>query len=339
MYTDVRILFCVYYRFSGFVCVAYSINDHANLHIDCSLHVTMTFLDMSWRACSFGRGCQEGTEESGVKVDEGRWLCLAGSFWFCEDPVIGKMAQVGLLLLDWEENFELGLGLKRIVTWRIKGQAIRLSESFVLGWNGLSFLTLTSQILWADGMGWGGPMWHDEQWQGCQLPSQAAPLDARGQTVSWDCQMKWMFGSPSHSLKRSIWHLSLHKQRWNSSISGPNSSVRSENVTPALLPGSSCNALLSSLGKYVPISLARWRKSCLFLLHYNVYSQAWMAPIFLTFWHWLSGWARAGLPSEPRSVTSWLLSCTVISVVWTLRLRPCRGNINLPLRVASISFG
>ena len=27
----------------------------------------------------------------------------------CEDPVIEKVAQVGLLLLDWEESFEAGL--------------------------------------------------------------------------------------------------------------------------------------------------------------------------------------------------------------------------------------
>lgn len=61
-------IFCVYYRLSGFVCVAYNISDHANLHIDCYLHVTMTFPDMSWRACSLSRGCQEGTEEGGVKL-------------------------------------------------------------------------------------------------------------------------------------------------------------------------------------------------------------------------------------------------------------------------------
>lgn len=196
----------------------------------------------------------------------------------------------------------------------------------------------TSKIHWGDGMGWGGPMWHDEQCQGCQLPSQAAPLDARGQAASWDCQMKWMVGSPGHSLKYIIWHLSLHKQRWNSSISGPNSPAGPENVTPPLFPESSCNTLISSLGKYVPVSLANWWKSCLFLVHYNFYSQAWMATTFLTFWHQLSRWARASLLSVPRSVTSWLLSCMAMSVVWTLRLKPCRRYIKLPLRGTSISF-
>lgn len=48
-------------------------------------------------------------------------------------------------------------------------------------------------------------------------------------------------------------------------------------------------------------------------VHYSSYNLAWMAITFLAFWHQLCRWARAGLPSVPRSVKPWLLSCIVIS--------------------------
>lgn len=52
-------------------------------------------------------------------------------------------------------------------------------------------------------------------------------------------------------------------------------------------------------------------------VHYSPYTLVWMAIVFLALWHQLCRWARAGLPSVPRSVTSWLPSCIVISAVWT----------------------
>lgn len=61
---------------------------------------------MSWRACSLSHGCQEHIEEDGLKAAGCVLLEASG---YCEGPVIGKMAQVGLLVLDQEESFEAAL--------------------------------------------------------------------------------------------------------------------------------------------------------------------------------------------------------------------------------------
>lgn len=171
MHTDVHSLFCVYYRLSGFVCVAYSISDHANLYIDCYLHVTVTFLDMCWRVCSLSRG--KALRKVGWRWDEGRWLCLAGSFWLLWGPSDWEDGSRGLtpawLGRNFWVRFEVGVGLKGIVprSSLVDKEAGHKTGSFLLGWKCLFSFTLTSHIHWGDGMGWGGPIWHDEQCQGC----------------------------------------------------------------------------------------------------------------------------------------------------------------------------
>ena len=174
-------------------------------------------------------------------------------------------------------------------------------------------------------------MWHDEQYQRCQLPSQAAPLDARGQAVSWDCQLKRMFG-PGHSLKHSICHPSItgkgetaaseHQILLQGQKMWPQPFPLNPPATPWFPDSENMSQSVWQTGENL---VCCWCTPALILkpgqkLH------------FLAFWHRLSRWARADLPSAPWSVMSWLLSCTVISVVWTLRLRACRRCIKLPLR-------
>lgn len=71
--------------------------------------------DKCWRVYSLSHGCQEGTEEGEVKV---RWRQVVWSWkpgvlmevsGCCKGSVIGKMAQVDLLMFGWEESSDAGM--------------------------------------------------------------------------------------------------------------------------------------------------------------------------------------------------------------------------------------
>lgn len=169
--------------------------------------------DMCWRVSSLSYGCQEGTEEGGVKVRWRQvvWSWKPGGFDFCWKFLIVARAQWLGNWLKWSDSclgrklwcrFEKGVvGWKGIVicnswekalSYAVAGQVKRLTGSFLSYWKCLFFLALTSL---GRRDGWSGLVWL---------------LGERGQAMSWDCHVKWTFGSSSHSLKHSICHSGFH---------------------------------------------------------------------------------------------------------------------------------
>lgn len=172
--------------------------------------------------------------------------------------------------------------------------------SFLSCWKCLFLLWLH----WGEGMGWGGLMWL---------------LGERGKAVSWDCHMKWTFGSPRHSLKCSIchssWRFSCFTGKGETTACQNQILLQGQKMWPQLsflslpaMPSFQCQKIWTS---------QIFKHENLVWVHCSSYTLAWMAITCLAFWHQLCRWARAGLPSVPRSVTSWLPSCIVSSVVWT----------------------
>lgn len=134
--------------------------------------------------------------------DEGRWFDLgnllffsfAESFWLLWGLSNWEDGSSDLLIFDWEESswcrFVKGVG------W--KGILICLGSKDA-NWV-LPLVVKVFVLPYFDFLGEKG--WVGVVPRGCWV---------KGAKLSWDCHMKWTFGSPSHSLKCSICHSGFHR--------------------------------------------------------------------------------------------------------------------------------
>lgn len=259
----------------------------------------------AWESACWTMDARKALRKVEWRWDEGRWfglgnqvvLSFAGSLWLLQGLSVWEDGSSGLthvwLGRKLWGRFEKGVGWKGIVI--CSSLAGKDADWVLLWWKCLLFLTLTS-LRRRDGLAWSHVT---SGWKGTS------------------CELRL-----PHEI--DVWHQSQPEMQ-HLSFKLSQVKVKQQHVRSKFLcrvrkcdPNSPTSIFLQCSFQSQKICPSQSGKhENLVWVHYSSYTLAWMAITFLAFWHQLCRWARAGLPSVPRSVTSWLLSCIVSSVVWT----------------------